>query len=166
MDCLGFPRSGCKIRGGHSPCMLSFAHSIFAKFWNFVPLLRLIHRGSSCAREGVICGSDERRHDRSPSDFVVFNPEDKTVSIILIEVNSCATAAESAEEIAEPRNHWIDRLRNRFRQNDLGGNRLYRVAVFARKEVCDKLRMRFGLLANVRLTNPEDLWREKEPSRA
>jgi hypothetical protein len=130
------------------------------------PVIQVLARGLYVSGDRRCSVEDERRHDRSPSDFVVFNPEDKTVSIILIEVNSCATATESAEETAEPRNHWIDRLRSRFSQNDLGGDWLYRVAVFARKEVCDKLGRRFGLLANVRLTNLEDLWREKEPSRA
>ena len=126
------------------------------------PVIQVLARGLYVSGDRRCSVKDERRHDRSPSDFVVFNPEDKTVSIILIEVNSCATAAESAEEIANPGITGLTDLG----QNDLGGDWLYRVAVFARKEVCDKLRMRFGLLANVRLTNLEDLWREKEPSRA
>lgn len=91
------------------------------------PVIQVFARGLYVSGDRRCSVKEERRHDRSPSDFVVFNPEDKTVSIILIEVNSCATASESAEEIAEPRNHWIDRLRSRFPQNDLGGDWLYRV---------------------------------------
>jgi Holliday junction resolvase-like predicted endonuclease len=99
---------------------------------------------------------DENAHEWSCPDLVALNFRDRTVSVV--EVTARASSSDLARKVEKRKEQWFDKLNVQLAHNKVvDGTWMYRVEIFARKEVCDKLKLRFVGQSDVAFNSLEDL---------